>query len=305
MQKKCGIYIIKNTINDKVYVGQSVNIQARWYAHCNSAKRNTQDSHVQIHAAMKTLGIKNFFYEVLEECKIEDLNKREQYYIQQYDSYKNGYNMTLGGESNRYETNGRAILTLSQVQEIRLMYDAHIPFRDAYARYRGIISKSGFRKVWRYETWRGIFPEVYSDENKAWHATYAKANIGGNTSLGINNTERQCSQEEIDQMRYLRNQGLSYAMIADQVNRSIGVVRKYCLHREASSPQSQGKTQPNAIAVRNLETGLVFDSLKQAAAWSNVKDGGKHIKKLISQKNINGTSGRVPSTNTPAHWELA
>ena len=306
MSKICGIYIIKNTINDKVYIGQSVNIQARWYAHCASARSDRQDSYTEIHQAMKNLGVKNFYYEVLEECDISELNKREIYYIQCYDSYKNGYNMTLGGESNRYETNGRAILTLPQVEEIRLMYDAHIPFREAYSRYEKIISKRGFRKVWHYETWLGILPEVYSDENKQWHATYAKANIKGNTHLGENNTERQCSQEEINKMRELRSQGLSYEKISKEVNRATSVVRKYCLHREATSSQAHGNQQPNAISVRNIETGLVFDSLRQAAKWANIKDGGKHIREIVFQENPKyKISGKVPSTNEPAHWELA
>ena len=306
MQNICGIYIIKNTVNNKVYIGQSVNVQVRWYAHCNSAKCDRRDSYTKIHKAMRELGLENFYYEILEECHISDLNEKEKYYIQYYNSYFNGYNMTLGGESNRYETNGRAVLTLPQVEEIRLMYAAHIPFRKAYARYENIISKRGFQKVWHYKTWRGILPEVYSDENKEWHATYSKSHMNGNTSSGVNNTDRQCSQEEIEKMRLLRNQGLSYKKIAEEVHRSSSVVRKYCLYREAASPQATGKKQPNAISVRNVETGLVFDSLKQAAKWANIKDGGKHIKEIVFQEKPNyKTSGRVPSTNEPAHWELA
>lgn len=304
MKKICGIYIIKNNINNKVYIGQSVNIVARWYAHKQSAKNiKAQDHYTEIHQAMYKHGIDSFYYEILEECSIERLNKREIYYISLYDSYKNGYNMTFGGEGNKYETNGRAILTLEQVQEIRLMYGARIRFKDAYKRYEGIISKRGFRKVWHYETWLGVFPEVYSDENKKWHATQAKKNVDGNISLGKNNSDRACSEEEIQQMRKLRSEGFSYEKIAKEVKRSTSVVRKYCLHREALDPQAKGKAQPMSVAVRNIETGLVFDSSRQASEWAGVKDRGKRIRELVSTNNKNFTSGTVPSTGERCHWE--
>ena len=62
--KKCGIYIIKNKINDKVYIGQSVDIICRWYAHKNSANGNKQDSYTKIHKAMHELGTENFYIEI-------------------------------------------------------------------------------------------------------------------------------------------------------------------------------------------------------------------------------------------------
>lgn len=293
-------------MNDNVYIGQSVDIHARWYAHLRSSRGKMQDSFTQLHQAMQKLGVSNFFYEILEECPLELLNEKEIYYIKKYDSYYHGYNMTLGGESAHYETNPRAILTLEQVQEIRLMYNAHIPFRNAYKKYCGVISKSGFKKVWCYETWRGILPEVYSDANKKWHETFAKSCVNGNIHLGKNNTLRACSQEEISKMREMRSEGLPYSEISKKIKRSISVVRKYCLHREAPSPQACGKAQPAAVPVRNIETGLVFDSSRQAAAWAGVKDKGKQIRSIVlDDKRVNRVSGKVQLTNQPAHWELA
>lgn len=299
----CGIYIIKNTINDKVYVGQSVDIEHRFYAHKYSAMNRRQDSHTQIHRAMKTIGVENFYYEILEECPIESLDEREIYYIDKFDSYVNGYNMTLGGEGNAHETNGRAILTLPQVIEIRMMYGNKIPFREAYKRYEGVISKRGFKKVWRYETWLGIMPEVYSDENLKWHSSFAKAYKDGNKQLGKNGTERACNQEEIERMRKLRAEGMTYEKISQEVHRSANVVRKYCLHREVKNPQANAKTQPTSIKVRNIETGLVFDSLKQAANWAGAKDT-KTLSRIVKNKNESWcASGVVQSTGQPAHWE--
>ena len=84
-----GIYKITNTINGKVYVGQSVDINRRWRQHKNS------ELDYPLYKAFKKYGIENFTFEVLEECTITELNERERYYIQLYDSCHFGYNQTL------------------------------------------------------------------------------------------------------------------------------------------------------------------------------------------------------------------
>lgn len=48
---------------------------------------------------MRRLGLHNFTMEVLEECDYTELNEKEKRYIEQYDSYNNGYNSTLGGDA--------------------------------------------------------------------------------------------------------------------------------------------------------------------------------------------------------------
>ena len=50
---------------------------------------------------MRKYGIDNFSFEVLEECEQKDLNRLEEYYIQHYDTFYNGYNLTLGGDSSK------------------------------------------------------------------------------------------------------------------------------------------------------------------------------------------------------------
>lgn len=99
MSKKiCGIYKITNTINNKVYIGQSIDVKWRWYSHkCELRHGRHGNSHLQY--AWSLYGEDAFNFEVLEECPKEDLNIREQYYIDLYDSYNNdkGYNLTLGG----------------------------------------------------------------------------------------------------------------------------------------------------------------------------------------------------------------
>lgn len=91
-----GIYKITNTTNGKCYVGQSRDIEARWAKHLSAYKSSPE---WELYRAFKKYGIAAFSFEVIEECTIEELNEREIYWIAQFDSFNNGYNMTLGGEA--------------------------------------------------------------------------------------------------------------------------------------------------------------------------------------------------------------
>lgn len=89
------IYKIYNDINDKVYVGittQSIN--RRWQQHLRVSKYGL----TKLYVAMQEYGIDHFFISVIEETTNDLLTEKEQLYIQQYDSYNNGYNSTIGGE---------------------------------------------------------------------------------------------------------------------------------------------------------------------------------------------------------------
>lgn len=242
---------------------------------------------------MREYGIDNFYIEILEECDYAKLSEREIYWIEQYDSYNQGYNMTKGGESNRGETNGRSLLTEEMVEDIRMAYNNHIRFKDVYEKYKDIISKRGLQKVWQFETWKHIMPEVYTEENKLWHATSAKSHTNGNKDLGINNQQRACTEEEIKKMRELREEGLSYAKIAAICNRSATVVRKYCLNQECTSTTKSG----HAKQVKNLETQIIFASYSEAAVWAKCD---RHD--ISGRINTEKTAGVVPTTGEAAHW---
>ena len=95
-----GIYKITNQINGKCYIGQSTNIHKRWNNHRSAYQnQNAHEYNYYLYRAMRKYGIENFTFEVIEECKQSELNKRETYWIDYYDSYKNGYNLTNGGDN--------------------------------------------------------------------------------------------------------------------------------------------------------------------------------------------------------------
>lgn len=102
--KKLGlIYLVTNIKNGKTYVGQTIHSLARRrIQHIQKSKRQIGSYFSLLHKAIRKYGIDNFVWRVLEKCTQGELNKREQFYIQQYRSYCNvgGYNLTLGGDNN-------------------------------------------------------------------------------------------------------------------------------------------------------------------------------------------------------------
>ena len=101
------IYIIKNDFNNKVYIGQtSRTIEIRWKEHVRKAGQ-------MLHKIMLTHGIEHFWIEQIEECDDSLLDEREKYWIQYYDSFTNGYNLTMGGQLNPImTTKEQEVLTL-------------------------------------------------------------------------------------------------------------------------------------------------------------------------------------------------
>lgn len=91
-----GIYQIKNLINGKIYIGQSIDIEKRWSTHRTELKYNNHHN-IHLQSAWNKYGEDNFEFSVLEECNFDQLNQREIYWISKLNSYKDGYNLTSGG----------------------------------------------------------------------------------------------------------------------------------------------------------------------------------------------------------------
>lgn len=104
------IYWYRNLLNNKLYIGKTINPYDRHKTHLYSSKigSNRKDSDLPIHRAIKKYGIDNFEYRIL--CMIVTpnrqelhtiLNKKERYYIQFYQSSNKlyGYNILDGGNT--------------------------------------------------------------------------------------------------------------------------------------------------------------------------------------------------------------
>ena len=95
---KCGVYKITNLLDNKCYIGQSVDIYKRWCDHCKCGCGMDTPKNNKLYTAMLEDGLENFSFELLEECLKEELNKKEAFYINLYESNDYGYNITRGND---------------------------------------------------------------------------------------------------------------------------------------------------------------------------------------------------------------
>jgi group I intron endonuclease len=91
-----GIYKITNPTG-RIYIGKSIDINKRHIQYKNGHTK----SQPKLHNSLKKYGWLNHKVEVIEECKENSLDKREEYWINYYDSVKNGLNLTYGGDGGR------------------------------------------------------------------------------------------------------------------------------------------------------------------------------------------------------------
>lgn len=116
LQGVCGIYMLKDLLSEKIYIGQSIDIYRRLLQHKNYRK-NYIDQTISI------VGSQNFMVRILEQCSIEELDEREKYYISYYDSTTpKGYNLTSGGQGQPGEENPAAVLNEQDVLNMRILY---------------------------------------------------------------------------------------------------------------------------------------------------------------------------------------
>ncbi|MEZ5040299.1 MAG: GIY-YIG nuclease family protein [Saprospiraceae bacterium] len=97
-----GIYAIKNTLNGRMYIGSSKNIRSRIFQHLNSLEHKQNNHHSSfLQFAWNKYGKSNFSIIILEVLdKEKELIFREQYWIDYFNSYDEGYNARPRAEAN-------------------------------------------------------------------------------------------------------------------------------------------------------------------------------------------------------------
>lgn len=206
-----GIYKITNKINGNSYIGLSVDIKRRWKAHYQRYKDITNKEYEKVlYKAFRKYGIENFEFSIIEECSAEELRAKEKYWIQYYDTFNNGYNSTEGGEDilpMPGEKHPNHKLTEGDVIYIRKLWASKtISTREMYYEYQHIIGKSGFKKIYTWQTWKNILPELNTEENRNWY----KNNKKSYSNFGEKNPNALLSDVEYDNIktRYANGESL-------------------------------------------------------------------------------------------------
>ena len=107
-----GIYKITNTINEHVYIGQAENIEERIQRHINALMGGYHvNKHLQ--SAWNKYGINKFTFSIIEECELENLTEREQYWIDYYGGIDstNTYNIRGASNSGTFNLETKALIS--------------------------------------------------------------------------------------------------------------------------------------------------------------------------------------------------
>lgn len=91
-----GIHKITNIETQQIYIGQSKNIRERWREHCKAGLQIDTPGNNKLYSSMIKYGLDNFTFELMEQCSIDNLNERENYWIEFYKSCDYGLNGNKG-----------------------------------------------------------------------------------------------------------------------------------------------------------------------------------------------------------------
>lgn len=111
------IYQIINDINNKIYIGKTeFSIDKRFKEHCSDAFKERNEKR-PLYSAMRKYGIEHFHIELIEET--DNPEEREKYWIEQKQSFKKGYNATLGGDGKKYLDYDLIIASYKEIKSVK------------------------------------------------------------------------------------------------------------------------------------------------------------------------------------------
>lgn len=272
MNKKYCIYLHKNKLNNKVYIGQTCQKpEYRW----NNGEGYKNCSY--FYKAIQKYGWENFEHIILEQnLTITEANKKEEYYIKLYNSIdpQNGYNLSYGGNNKNI-----SILTKEKCSQ-------NMKERWQNEEYKKNMSEK-MKEKWKDPEYRKK-QELYKKENKHNISEEGKKRISearkeyikkyGTPTQGIGHTEE--AKEKIRQSKL------------GEKNPMYGKHHTEEWKKEVSKKLSK--------SIKCVETGQIFDSIKEAAEWCGLKSSSGISDCLSGRKK---SSGKHPVSGEKLHWE--
>ena len=110
---------------------------------------------------------------------------------------------------------GKTELAKAMAEELFFDRRAFFKYDMSYEFFKDKISLGGFARVWTGQTWQHIMPEVFTKENIERNSKLGKSLAGKNS--------RKLSDNEVRQVRQLKQNGLTYQEIYDKINHKVSL----------------------------------------------------------------------------------
>lgn len=210
-----GIYMYENKKTHKRYIGQSIDISRRRWEHLNSPSLYSKFDQI-----LKQLGENAFQFTILEECSPSELNTKERYWIQYYNSIDNGYNLLEGGEVYSGENNPWAKLKEKEILEIIKLLENHqlknYEIANLYHVHNNTIDA-----INRCKTWCHLHNYKFNIRNES----LAKEQYPHKASSGENSPSAKITEKQALQIiKLLEQDSRSLAQISRDENISLNIL---------------------------------------------------------------------------------
>lgn len=258
------IYIITNKVNQKQYVGKTVrSLKLRFKQHCQDAKRGYKYA---LQKAIRKYGVDNFEIIKLEKIEAKNylklntlLSNKEIYWISKLNTYGKGYNMTKGGD-------GLAGLIFSEEHKRKIALSRIGIPRTEETKEKLRIANLG--KCHTYETKLKLRGNVSHFKGKH-HSEITKQKIS-KAKIGCRAWNKGIKLSE----SHIMNMKKNHADVFGKNNSFYGKTHslKSC---DKISKNRRGKLlgsqNPAARRVVNIDTKMVFDTIRNAGKFYGIK----------------------------------
>lgn len=274
MKHTSGIYLITNLITNKYYVGQSIDVETRWKQHLTTSKNPKENA--LLYQAIRQYGKENFSCILLEECPKEKLDEREIYWINYYDSFNNGYNMTHGGQGSygwKYNP-----------EEIQRLWDQGYSIKEIMATL-GCSQQLISDRLKGYKNYNRTiaFARNFNDTLEVYRYSLLGEYIDSFSSAAV----------AAKALGYERNDNI-LECINGNINSAYGY--QWSKEKVISLPPV---AVPHGKLVKCIETGEIFTSTKEAAKAYNLSSHSNIVECISGKKK---SAGKHKITGEKLHW---
>ena len=268
MNKITGIYMILNHANDKVYIGQSIDIETRWKQHKSDLNCNRHDNkHLQ--SAWNKYRKDKFEFIILCKCEENQLNTLEQYYIFCFDTIEKefGYNNDYGGSAGRISEETKIKISKSLLGNIpwnKGKRTGQIPWNKGMEYNNPKISKANKGKTAWNRT--KIICLNTLEEFDSIHEAGRKYNLAyNNIHKNIKHKIKSCGN--INGVKLVWYSYEEYEKLSKEEIKEIIL---------KANKTKKGNNNPNSSKVICLNTLKIFDSMREAEEYYQIWKGGVH-----------------------------